>query len=389
MLVKVLMYILILGIIIFFIYKRKINLLTTLICSIIILAIMSNPNICINSAISGAKIFFYSVFPCLFFFLVICNIIIDYNGVNIYSKLLGNIICTPMSLPKKCSFSIVVSILCGYPLGAKYACKLYEDKLIDFKICEKLINIASNPSPLFIIGTVGTVMLKNTYLGYILLISCYLSCFIMGLIIKTDKKSYYWGNWRNEDTKPSIDIGISLQHSVSNAITTSFSVGGFIVLFSVLTSIIQSNTLISTILNNLNSISPSLKVFIQGCFIGIIEMTNGCFIVSISNLSVVLKVVLISFLLSFSGLSIISQVYSITSKHKFSLKTYVTRKIIQGIITSIISLILLKIPFNEGMIYTFNTFHCNYTKHNGIVLVFVLLVLPFIVSQTKKLFHIS
>lgn len=384
----IILYTLLLGIIIFFIYKRKINLLTTLICSIIILSIMIDPNICIRSAISGAKIFFYSVFPCLFFFLVICNIIIDYNGVNIYSKLLGNIICTPMSLPKKCSFSIIVSILCGYPLGAKYACKLYEDNLIDFKTCEKLISVASNPSPLFVIGTVGTAMLKNTYLGYILLLSCYLSCFIMGLIINTNK-NYYRGNLRNENKKPPMDIGVSLQHSISNAITTSFSVGGFIVLFSVLTSIIQNNSFISQVLNNLNNISPNLKTFIQGCFIGIIEMTNGCFITSVSNLSVILKIVLISFLLSFSGMSIISQVYSITSKHKFPLKTYVTRKIIQGIITSIISLILLKIPFNEGMIYTFNSFHYNCAKHNGVLLIFILLVLPFIVNQAKKLFHIS
>lgn len=82
----------------------------------------------------------------------------------------------------------MVSFLCGYPLGAKYAADLYENDIISFSTFERLVNIASNPGPLFIIGAVGTSMLKNKYLGYILLISCYLSCIAMGIILPNKKR---------------------------------------------------------------------------------------------------------------------------------------------------------------------------------------------------------
>ena len=111
--------------------KFTLSLFITLSCTLVLYMIIQNPKLCIDSALNGAKLFFNSVFPSLFPFLVIVNIIIAFNGIFIYSKFLGPLLCRPLKLPSCCSIVLIVSLLCGYPLGAKYTVQLYEKGLID------------------------------------------------------------------------------------------------------------------------------------------------------------------------------------------------------------------------------------------------------------------
>jgi sporulation integral membrane protein YlbJ len=264
----------------------KVNLSITIICSLIILQIILAPNICIHYTISGAKLFFNAVFPSLFPFLVVINIIIGYDGIHIYSKLLGNIICKPLKLPKECSLALLVSVLCGYPLGARYTCDLYEKKIIDLNTCERLLNIASNSSPLFIIGAVGTSMMLSTKIGYILLLSNVLSCMFMGFIIPSKNSSFKIKNKGSNfsETKASNrNIGIILKNSIEDALKNSLNIGGFIVIFSVLTGIIKDNVIFHIVLNKLSLIIGSSGNFVEGLLLGMLEMTNGCYLISSIN----------------------------------------------------------------------------------------------------------
>ena len=141
-----------------------------------------------EASLAGAKLFFYSVLPTMFPFMVICNMIINLDGIKLYSKILGPILCKPLGLSYPCSFALVASFLCGYPLGAKYSTDLYKKELIPHDEFVRLLNIASNIGPLFLLGAVGTSMLGNSTLGYLLLIPSYLSAIIMGIITKNKKR---------------------------------------------------------------------------------------------------------------------------------------------------------------------------------------------------------
>lgn len=115
---------------------------------------------------------------------MICNLLISYDGITVYSKILGPLLCKPLGLSKSCSFPLAASFLCGYPLGAKYCTDIYELGYIDRKEYIRLLNVASNCGPLFIVGSVALAMLGNVKLGYILLIANYLSLIIIGFITK-------------------------------------------------------------------------------------------------------------------------------------------------------------------------------------------------------------
>ena len=335
-----------------------------MLCSFLIFQIILEPKLCIDAAILGATLFFNRVFPSLFPFLVISGIIISYDGVNIYSKLLGGIICKPLRLPKSCSFVIIISILCGYPIGAKYACDLYQDNIIDFNTYGRLLSIASNASPLFIIGAVGASMLQNSTLGYLLLISNIISCICMSWIIPCKNFSHINIISKINSIKPKRNIGMILKESIDNSIKTTLSIGGFIVLFSVFNNIIKSNIIFDIATNKLCILLKLPKNFIQGSLLGLVEMTNGCFLVSSSSALTIYKFTLISFLISFSGLSIISQVYSFTYRFNLPIKTYIIRKFFQGIISSIVSLILYKVICSTISMQTFSNFSISNNSYN-------------------------
>jgi sporulation integral membrane protein YlbJ len=368
----------------------KINISITIVCSLIILQIILAPNICISYTISGAKLFFNAVFPSLFPFLVVINIIINYDGIDIYSKLLGNILCKPLKLPKECSLALLVSILCGYPLGARYTCDLYEKKIIDLKTCERLLNIASNSSPLFIIGAVGTSMMSSTKIGYILLLSNILSCVIMGFIIPSSNCSYKIknksDNFSNTKTTNK-NIGITLKNSIEDAVKTSLNIGGFIVAFSVITGIIKDNVIFHIVLNKVCLVIGLSGNFIEGLSLGMLEMTNGCYLISLSNSNLYIKLSVLSFLIAFSGLSIISQVYSYTYKYAVSIKKYITRKFIQGIISSVLTLILYYCFLQTSSVFVFNNMSI-YKSNNLHLLLLIILFIPLLIKKITKLFHI-
>lgn len=368
----------------------------TLACSSFIIYIIFNPKICLNSTLNGINLFINSVFVYIFPFLVLINIMLSYDAVSIYSKIFGNLLCKPLRLPKNCSIVLIVSIICGYPLGAKYSCDLYKKKAIDFNTCEKLFSIASNPSPLFIIGSVGTSMLNNSKLGFLLLISCYLSCFIMGIFIPTSKP--FLGRLKNSEKnnkdftiKEENKIGNILKQSIDDSFRTSISIGGFIVFFSVITSIIKNNMLFYGFFQKISQItSYTISKTIQSLLLGSLEMTNGCNIISSNNINLLIKLIFISFFLEFSGLSIIAQVYSIIYKYNFSITRYIKRKFIHGILCSFLTFLLYRIDFLSLSSTVFNNSikgHDFLTSTNIFIISLVFLFIPFILIKLNKLFN--
>jgi len=368
--------------------QKNFNVIIVFLCTCIVIYFLSFPKQCINSTIFGAKIFFTAVFPSIFPFLIICNLLINYDGVNIYSKLFGKLLCKPLRLSKACSLTIIISALCGYPLGAKYACDTYEKSLITKEEWKRLLNIASNTSPLFIVGSVATAMMGMPKLGYLLLISNYISCIMMSLVVKP--APYYRSSYfRNEDEAVKvINLGSKLKNSIENALKTVLSIGAYIIFFAVLLDIISYNKYFDLILSSLIP-NTLLKDLVKYFMLGIIELTKGCQLISTLNISITLKAILISFLSAFSGLSITSQVYSFTYKFpEFSIKTYIKRKAVQGLFSSLTTAVLM-IPFNK---FSQNTFSGNLTgvSSNVVYLVLIiLLLLPLCIHGIKKLLHVS
>ena len=383
--------IIVLSIILIKLLKLSKNQIITIFITLFIILFIINLNTCMQSTFTGLNLVIKAILPTIFPFSVICNLIIHYDGISFYSNILGPIICKPLKLSNCSSFPIVASLLCGYPLGCKYCCDLYELGYISKEEYLRLLNIASNASPIFLIGSVGAAMLGNIKYGFILLLGNYLAPLIIGFFTKKNTHEFNNSNEYPLKTDGSYNFGVIIKTSIENAINTTLQVGAFVIIFSIIIGIIKNNSLINIIFNNVERLLSLSPNSLYGIFLGSIEYTNGCKILTSISSSIIFKLSAISFICSFSGLSIIGQISSFTGKFNVSLKKYSFIKFIQGIISFIITFI-----FSSIFISTETTssiyIHSYYNTNKLLFFTYALLLLPLIVKLTNILFkrlHIS
>ena len=313
------------------------NYLICLLITIFIVLFVANLDLAMKATVDGVKLVIVAILPTTFPFSVICNLLVCYDGISLYSKFLGPLFCKPLGLSKNCSFPLSASFLCGYPLGAKYCYDSYDLGYINKSEYERLLNIATNAGPIFILGAISISMLNDIKLGYILLIANYLSILIIGFFTK--KKDYKSKIILKEPNINNEVFGTNLKKSIDDALSTTLNVGAFVILFSVVIAIIENSSSFTTFITTLENLINLPKGILYNLILGSIEFTNGCKLISTSNLSIHLKLSLISFILSFSSLSVIGQVSSIISKSNPNMKKYIFYKFIQGLISFFITFI--------------------------------------------------
>ena len=228
-------------------------------------------------------------------------------------------------------------------------------------------------------------MLGDIKLGFILLISNYLSPIIVGILtINRSKISSNSKELPKNDTNT--NFGSALKSALDNGINTTLQVGAFVVLFSIIVSIIKNNAYISIAFNNIEAFLNLPKYSIYGLFLGSVEFTNGCKLITTLPLTLPFKLAIISFICSFSGLSVIAQISSFVSKYNVSLAKYSFYKLIQGIISFFITFVISSVFTLKYTAYTSTFIPDNYNI-TIIIYLFILLSLicTLIIAISKKL----
>lgn len=310
-------------------------------CSFILcLVLFSSTNL--NSAREGLVLWANSVVPTLFPFFVATELLNHTNFIPMLGKHLNKFMRPIFKVPGEGAYAFLMGLISGYPVGAKIVCHLREQGLCTKDEGERMLAFTNNSGPLFIIGTVGISLFGNQAVGIILLVTHILACITVGVILgftqKTDKMKWerYSINTRQKDEKT---LGGILGESIKNAISTILMIGGFVVIFSIIISILNTSHILDIISKFISPIITNVGInseFIKPILAGIIELTNG--VKLISEASIVnynLSIMLSAFLLGFGGISILLQVSSIVAKTDLSMKKYIIGKILQGIIASI------------------------------------------------------
>lgn len=297
------------------------------------------------AAQNGLALWATKVLPTLFPFFIATELLCKTNFTYILGKLFNKFMRPLFNVPGEASIALILGTISGYPIGAKIVCNLKKEKIISKIEAERLIAYTNNSGPLFILGTVGVALLSNKTIGILLLTSHILSALLVGYCFKFWKKDKFDINFRemkfnsNQTLLKISDIGELLGNSVKSSISSILSIGGFVVLFSVILSILKSSGFIS-IINSIflafgisNEISTSI-------FTGIIELTNGINLsTSLYSTLPLFSLLITSFLLGFGGISVLLQVYSIIVKENISIKPYFYGKLLQGFFSVLLSFI--------------------------------------------------
>lgn len=338
----------------FYVIKLKRNILPLIILGFTFaLLIFSKSNL--PAVKNGLALWANSVVPSLFPFFVATEALMHTNLVthigNIFNKYMKPI----FNVRGEGAFAFIMGIISGYPVGAKIASSFRENNICSKEECERLLSFTNNSGPLFIIGTVGILMYGSTIIGLLLFITHILACITVGFLFrfwkKNEKTTIMNTNYKTENKYVSFNnLGDVLAKSIKSSISTIFLIGGFVVIFSSIISILKSSGIlngVSLLLSPLFNLLHINTSFIAPLLSGFLEITNGInTISSIACKKLSINIIFTAFLLGFGGISVLLQVLSITSKTDLSIKPYIYGKLLHGIFASIYTYIFINfIPF--------------------------------------------
>lgn len=329
--------------------------------------IIANPKLSLTSATSGIAVWFNIILPSLLPFFIISEILIGLGFVDFIGKLLKPIMEPLFKVSGEGAFPLTMSILSGYPVGAKLTSRLREEGLITKKEGDRLICFTSTSGPLFMLGAVSIGMLNDSKLAPLIIIPHYLSVFVLGLLFS----SYRSNNSRKskpirrnifeelqesyiEWLKTKKSIGSLMTKSVKESMDTIILIGGLVIFYSVLVEILFSMKFVNTLLYSLSNLLPIDTQLIKGFVIGLFEVTIGCKNIAASNVNLIGKILIINFVIGWSGFSIHSQALSFINKTDINSKLYILSKFLHGILSVIFGYIIYLLKYQSYIQPTFN-----------------------------------
>ena len=355
---------------IFLSFKRNILPFIFILLAICLL-VFSKSNL--EASKSGLILWANNIVPSLFPFFVITELLSHTRIIYYIGKIFDKIMRPLFNVPGECAFAFIMGFISGYPTGAKIVVSFYERGLCTKDEADRMIAFTNNSGPLFIISFVGISLFGDTKTGILLLCTHILASITSGIILgklstNNEKNLKYLSTKNKQKSFPNTQLSFSnlgtvLGDSIKNAISTILMIGGFVVIFSVIISVLEQVRLLDYIST---LIYPVLKFFgfelsfAKPILSGIVELTNGIYAVSsISIKAISQNIVLCAFLLGFGGISILFQVLSFLSKTDLSIKKYIIGKFLQGIFAALFTFLALKLipTLNLDIISTFHSMH--------------------------------
>lgn len=312
----------------------KKNLISIIIMSLLIfftIEILLSSNQIMNSVEFSFSIWKSSIFPSLFPFFVISEILINYGFVEFVSELFRPLMNKLFKVNGSCAYVFIMSLISGFPSSAKYVKEIYNKGLINEKEASKILMFTHFSSPLFILGTIVT-FLNNKEVGLLILLSHYLSNIIIGLLFrnmcptKNEKYKFSFKKSINLMSEARIknkkSLGEVISNAIINTINTLLLILGTVTLFLIVT----------TIIDKIINISPYYQTILNGT----IEMTQGLKYISILDIPLKLKTIISVMFISFGGISVHTQILSIISDTKIKYFPFLCARIIHTLLSGIL-----------------------------------------------------
>ena len=309
------------------------RILLCLIILVVMTVFVIGSDVYVDSVKSGLTLYVACVLPATFPFFFFSKLLTELNFAGDLTGLTEKPMRKLFRAPPIGGYVLIMSLLCGYPIGAKLLSEFCSHGLITEEEAKRISAFTSTGGPIFIIGTVGVAMFDNKTYGFILLLSHYIGTFLNGIVFRGKKRSvssFSLPDLKNEDV---------LQKSMTETFLSIGVVGGFIVLFNLIVDMIDHTNLFAPFVRLLSLLKIPSRLS-EAFLFGLIEMTRGCKMLSALSYPVYVLLPCCAFLLTFGGSSVSFQSLTYLAKIKISPAYYILTKITQGIFSAITAFLL-------------------------------------------------
>ncbi len=335
------------------------------------LLLLIHPEASLSAALRGLTVWWDVLFPSLFPFFVISEIMLGFGVVHLFGTLLDPLMRPLFGIPGSGGFVAAMGYVSGYPVGAKLTAKLREQNLISRIEGERLVAFTTSSDPIFLLGAVSVGFFHDASLGLILALSHYGAGLLVGLlmsfhgrreeVISTPDSTVPGQQTPTIQSGPRLRTalismaearrkdGRSLGELMKSAIQSSLQliivVGGLVVFFNVLMELLARAGIMSYLfrfmsqLLSLGGFPPELAGALGN---GFFEVTLGARSAgeAAASLPLHFKVATAAFILSWGGLSVHAQVASILNGTGLRYLPFMTARLIHAVLAAGLALLL-------------------------------------------------
>ncbi|WRS26420.1 hypothetical protein U6B65_08680 [Oscillospiraceae bacterium MB08-C2-2] len=273
--------------------------------------------------------------PSLFPFMVLSGFIALTEYSRILSAPFGWLARRVFKLPSELGVVVFLSLIGGYPVGAKTIHTLLEQGRISTATAQRMLCFCVNCGPSFLITAVGAGMLMNPAAGVVLFVTQSLATLLIGAVVSLGSRS-------EEAFAPQgrlMTPALGFVTAVMNAAQGMFAMCSFAVLFSGVLALLQAVGAAGW----LAEIFPVTKEMAGALLAGLLEVTSGC--VAASALGGDAGFLLISIFTSICGLSVIFQVISCFPAGTIRFGPFLLSRLFHSIVAAVMAFPLYKAFF--------------------------------------------
>ena len=309
--------------------KTKYKNIIIIICSLFFLVnLIIYRNLVFDTVGFSLNIWITSLLPALFPFFIVSDILINYDVIKYFPKVIRNSIKYLFNVSDNGLVIILLSMLSGFPSNARNIKNMYLDKKITKKEGEHLLYFTHFSNPMFILGTIPLILNSNKISKYIL-ISHYLANIILGICLRKYNKVNDSNTSNYKDDKH--NFGLVLTTSIRKSLDSVLGILGTLTVFLI----------ISTLLINFFNLDNTSSLLVKS----ILELTSGLKELGSYNLLDKYLLIISSCILSFGGLSVHMQVINELVDTDISYKNYFIGRILQVVLSLGISYLISLFAF--------------------------------------------
>jgi len=254
--------------------------------------------------------------PSLFPFMVISALYVRFGVADALCRPFSSHFCRLFRLPGCAASAVFLGAVCGFPIGAKTACELYQSGELTKEQAERLIAFANNTGPSFIVEIIGVYYWNSRGFGLFLYCMQIASALLLSGIFSRRKPLVPVS--RNEYRCAVTSHGECVAQAVSSSASSVLGICGFVSFFSAILAVFR------VALHRLGAEKtvPFLAALLEfSCGSAEAASTGGLLGAFLSGFSV-----------GWAGLSVLAQCCMFTTPLGLSLRTAAYSKAAQGMI---------------------------------------------------------
>lgn len=289
---------------------------------------------CASGALEGIKMCINVLIPSLFPFMVAASFIVKSGISTTLGKPFKKIMKHLFGLSSCFAPVLLLSVIGGYPIGAKLCNELYKYEGADLNECKRASMFMVCAGPGFTVSFIGMSVYNDKKIGIIILCSQILSVLITGGANRIIKRSNILIK-KQAEKAIKLNLTKSLVESVADASKAMMSICSFVIVFSAIAGILTT------------VISDGIA---QTIILGAFEVCTG-----VKAVSAQLPVWATAFVAGFGGICVHFQIFSVLDSLKIRKTIFFSYRIAQGALTAFLSYLGMLIFYNTKSVFSVAT----------------------------------